>query len=236
MITEFKAEVQKQLKAAFDKYNIERHTPAQIQITCDIRGQCCGRAGHKSGKYYLKFNPEAISKYWDEMVKNTIPHEIAHIICYMRPFLGKKHDSGWKQVCRNLGGNDSRTHSMNLTSAKKVNEYTYKTDSGELVTLKSGRHNKLQRGQVGWYQLKSTGEKITRSHFVRRKYTPITPKVKHTNRVPTLRGTSKKDQAQTIFNANPNMARSTMINLFMTEVHLTKSGASTYYYNCKKAS
>ncbi len=237
MITKFKAEVTKQLTSAFKKYDIERFTPAQITITCNLRGKCAGRAGHKSGKYYLKFSTEAITNHWDEMVKDTIPHEIAHIICYMRPSLGKKHNRGWKRVCKSLGGDDSRCHTMALTPAKKVKEYQYRTDSGELCTLKSVRHNRLQRGQVDYYKFTATGDRVTKSHYVRKKHIPLT-KATHNKRVPAKSnlgsGSSKKDRAQVIYNSNLTLSRPDMIKLFISQVGLTAAGASTYYYNCKR--
>ena len=45
---------------------------------------------------------------------------------------------------------------------------------------------------------------------------------------------SKLDLARELYKANSNLARVSMIELFMEKLNMTKAGASTYYYNAQK--
>lgn len=48
-----------------------------------------------------------IQNRYENVLNNTIPHEIAHFVCRIHN-LGNNHDEGWKFVCRELGGNGQR--------------------------------------------------------------------------------------------------------------------------------
>lgn len=48
-------------------------------------------------------------------------------------------------------------------------------------------------------------------------------------------GPSKKDQAQTIYNELRAHGRDVIVQRFIDVLGMTKSGANTYFYNCKKA-
>ena len=49
------------------------------------------------------------------------------------------------------------------------------------------------------------------------------------------KGPTKKERALAIMKKNPGLARKEYIEMFMTEIGMTKAGAGTYYFNCKKA-
>lgn len=49
----------------------------------------------------------------------------------------------------------------------------------------------------------------------------------------TGRSEGKAARAREIFNSNPGAPRQEVLNRFMTELGLSKSGASTYYQNCR---
>lgn len=45
---------------------------------------------------------------------------------------------------------------------------------------------------------------------------------------------TKLAKARTLFKANSGAGREAIVAMFITELNMTKSGATTYYYNCKK--
>lgn len=103
---------------AFKLYDID-YDPSQIAIRVTLTGESvAGKAGYKERngvrRYYVDFNTRAIERYPDLLVNNTIPHEIAHLVCYIKPELGSGHNWGWKTVCRALGGDGKKHHQMNL--------------------------------------------------------------------------------------------------------------------------
>ena len=44
---------------------------------------------------------------------------------------------------------------------------------------------------------------------------------------------TKSEKALAIFKANINESREFVVNMFMSDLDMTKQGATTYYYNCK---
>ncbi len=45
---------------------------------------------------------------------------------------------------------------------------------------------------------------------------------------------SKKERAIELFKANPEVTRGTMLSIFMSQLDMSKAGASTYYASIKK--
>ena len=59
------------------------------------------------------------------------------------------------------------------------------------------------------------------------------PRTGRTFRVP---GTGTKlEQAKALYKANSNLPRAQIIELFMDKLSMSRAGATTYVYNCKKA-
>ena len=56
----------------------------------------------------------------------------------------------------------------------------------------------------------------------------------HTPRTPRNSGPSKKERAIDLYKANRNLSRDELVTLFMKELDMTKAGATTYVYLCKK--
>lgn len=77
-----------------------------------------------------------------------------------------------------------------------------------------------------------TREKIV--DLIVNKESKVESKVK-VQRVRVAKGNSKLDQAREIYQADANRSsRYELIVMFMTKLNMTKSGATTYYYNVKK--
>jgi SprT protein len=158
---DFTAEVRKCLEHAERLYG----KLPQLQIRYDLRGKAIGKAGRKNGVWYLRFNREAIEKHWDDMVKDTIPHEVAHIVCFVHTHLGgSNHNAVWQRVAISLGSTGKRCHSLEVSNARAVKRFIYRTPLGVEVALASIRHNKVQRGQAR-YRLKKTGETLRPEYF-----------------------------------------------------------------------
>jgi SprT protein len=119
-------------------------------VSFNLRGRVAGWAGCKicmgQRQYSLRFNCELIQgKHFDDMLCNTVPHEVAHLVCYARPDLGRGHDAGWKRVCLALGGNGQRCHSYDVVVKGR---WDYMTDRGNKVSVTKRHHEAVQRGSV----------------------------------------------------------------------------------------
>ena len=144
----------------------------QIRIDFTTKGMAAGKAGWVRDAadcpktYFLSFSLESAEYDINEMLNVVVPHELAHMVNYMVPSTGKRHDIGWKSVCRRLGGTGERTHNQPLTKSVYRKAYLYVTNSGlERVVKSAKKHNNIQRGTS--YTIRSSGEKYGRDHFVR---------------------------------------------------------------------
>jgi hypothetical protein len=78
-----------------------------------MAGQCRCKIMAPTRVVSFRFNQEMImGQDFVGMRDDTIPHEIAHGVCFMLPQLGKGHNSGWRQVCIALGGSGRKYHNF----------------------------------------------------------------------------------------------------------------------------
>lgn len=124
---------------------------SSASISFNLRGRVAGWAAckHCAGvkQYQLKFNQDMIfGNHLQDMLDDTVPHEVAHLVCYANPMLGRKHDTGWKRVCIALGGNGQRCHDNEVQYAH--GGYDYMTDTGHKVTVSNIIHRKIQAGRT----------------------------------------------------------------------------------------
>jgi len=133
-----------------------------VSISFDLRGRSAGRASAQGymGAIYnptIKFNRDMLTREaFDHVLNNTVPHEFAHMVCFMKPELGSNHNSGWARVCEQLGGNGKRFHSEEVVyGVGKTYEYT--TSTGCKVRLSERRHKYVQQGGGLSYNKGATG-------------------------------------------------------------------------------
>lgn len=139
-------------KRANELYGI---TLPHINVRFDVRGRVAGWAECRFGQYGIRFNRDMmLNESWDNFINDTVPHELAHIVCYIKPALGRNHDLGWKRVCRALGGTGERCHKEEVQYAHGTVYYT--TSTGHVVPMSLTRHNKVQRGMA--YTLQGKGK------------------------------------------------------------------------------
>ena len=131
-----------------------------VAVRFDLKGRAAGMACRRVNSYSVRFNADMMTRdAFDHVLNNTVPHEIAHIVCMMNPRLGRNHDAGWTRVCRLLGGNGQRCHTEEVVYGKG-NTYEYTTDCGHRVRVSSVIHGKIQRGVVyTWRQGKGKVDK-----------------------------------------------------------------------------
>lgn len=146
---------------AMKMFNVPLHT---IEVTFRAKGLAGATAWTKDGRIGIEFNsqtiqtPEAI----EQVINVIVPHEVAHLVCFIRPSLGKNHNAGWKHVCLLLGGTGRRTEKMALKRKRKTKAFVYQVGTNR-VHLGAIRHNKLQNAKSG-YRL-SNGSQVLPTHW-----------------------------------------------------------------------
>ncbi len=145
-ITAVKNKINECIATAQRTYNI---TVPDVQVRFDLTGRAAGQAGMKYGKHYVRFNVNHMQlggQTWEHLLNDTVPHEIAHIICFANPTLGRGHDSGWKRVCLAVGGNGKRLYSEQDApeAIAAIRPFVYITTRGHEVRVTKVIHTKIQ--------------------------------------------------------------------------------------------
>jgi len=148
---------------------------SNIIIRLDIRGyRNAGEGGMDKGKPILRFHPIAIEKHYDVMVKDTLPHELAHVVTMVK-HRTCLHDATWRRYCLALGGNGQRYHHMDITTKAEIKanqkqpskKYEFRGETGATIILGLGRYNSLRLGKIQYYTSPRTG-KIYFKDLIRR--------------------------------------------------------------------
>ena len=141
-----RAKTQEVLAKAKELYGVD----IKPSISFELKGRVAGWAGckHCMGQrlYTLRFNRDMImGKHFEDILNETVAHEVAHLCCYADPRIGRKHDMGWKMACIALGGNGKTRHDYEVIYAG--GGWDYMTDLGHKVTVSNVIHKKIQAGQ-----------------------------------------------------------------------------------------
>lgn len=151
------------LAKAGEMYDMDLSKVAiEFNLKGSSMGQACWRVRGLSGKpsaLRVRFNLRMCSEDMNDAINDTVPHEVAHIVCGVNPKLGSKHDAGWREVCIALGGTGNTFHTQEVIYSKGKT-YAYTTSNGRVLNLSELRHKKLQSGLT--FRLKD-GSTITKS-------------------------------------------------------------------------
>jgi SprT protein len=127
------------------------NTLPKIKISFDLKGRVAGQAGWRTidgvKTYYLRFNQTMMmNDGYDHLLNDTVPHEVAHYVCFILYKGCSPHGREWQRVCKQLGGNGERCHNEEIVFAKgKTYEYT--ASCGTKVRISQTLHKRLQEGQ-----------------------------------------------------------------------------------------
>ena len=114
-------------------------------------------------------NREAIKQNPEWVRDDVVPHEIAHIVCFIYPHLGSGHDEGWVEVTKRLGGTGRSTfeNECDLRITKPPRYIYVIPEVKENIYLSPQRHAYLQSGE-GIYRFKESGIEIRKEHYTGR--------------------------------------------------------------------
>lgn len=131
-----------------------------IPVLFDLSGRASGMYCVKHRKKYIRYNPYLFSKYYEDSLSDTIPHEVAHYIS--DELFGLKnirpHGSQWKSVMQLFGVTAKATGNYDLTGIptrqhKRI-DYHCACDTYQFTTK---RHNQVVRGKAN-YACRKCGE------------------------------------------------------------------------------
>ncbi|KKL88163.1 hypothetical protein LCGC14_1927450 [marine sediment metagenome] len=209
--------------------------------------------------YTIDLNSVLLMENGDDFI-GTVTHEFAHLVDgivnphtrdggirydrFGRTCRGKRsvHGPSWKRIMRLFGvRNPTRCHSYNVSNArvKRSRKHVWVCGCGNgRVVLTNLKHNRQLRLASSGYGMYSRGHTPRRCGVYTYKGIEgtATPKP-FRDRYPTPKPktSTKLAHAVKIVRDNPELSRVKLIALIQVACGMSTAGATTYYYNAKKA-
>jgi len=126
---------------------------ATPSVDFDLKGGCAGKA--TPSKHHISLNGVLLVENFEAYLEDTIPHEVAHIVCHvkygwLRTANGgiSHHGKEWKAIMRALGAEPTRCHNMDVSNVKrKMRQFSYFCpDCLACVSMSIIRHNRVTKG------------------------------------------------------------------------------------------
>lgn len=111
----------------------------------------------------IRYNPYLFAKYFADNLATTVPHEVAHYICYRQyaPARVRPHGKEWQHIMQLFGVTAERTCNYDLsgipTRQQKRHAYACRCTDYAFTTR---RHNMVVNGKR-YYLCRKCGETIS---------------------------------------------------------------------------
>jgi SprT protein len=124
------------------------------QLKFDLRGAAAGQFRGSKDQAVLRFNSQLFSLYFDDNLKHTVPHEVAHYVVFQLFIRGKirsrvrPHGNEWKAVMYLFGVPAEVRHHYDVSQipVRRERRVLYQCGCQEhRIALRT--HRKMVRGQ-----------------------------------------------------------------------------------------
>lgn len=233
-------------------YNITMPMPT---VSYDMSGvRVLGLANF--GKMEVKFNPIYLTAKPDEFIKQTVPHELAHIAdSYMCALDGRIkikrvggrikrdiHGYSWKMIMLALGLPPDRCSNIALDDNNTPRVRTMKSTSREYMCSKcntiivlGAKSHAREKANPGTYW--HNGHRGHRLSLVTKNTNLPGIVIMKTSPVPkpaTPVSGTKMQICYDLYKKHHDWSRKQLIDMFVSHANMTPAGASTYVQSCKK--
>jgi SprT protein len=123
----------------------------RLEIRFDLRGRAAGQARYGStGPWVIRYNPVLLRENGDSFLASTVPHEVAHLIAFLRygPRI-RPHGAEWRAIMEQFGATPERCHRYDLSRIPRraTRVFTYHCACSE-HRLTGIRHRRVLAGQI----------------------------------------------------------------------------------------
>ncbi len=122
---------------------------ARVPVLFDLTGRTAGMFKVVGRHGLIRYNPWIFGKYFEENLRDTVPHEVAHYIVHeVYPRRGiKPHGHHWKSLMAQFGADAGVTFALDLAGVPQRRQSSHRYQCGCRVhEVSSTRHNRAQRG------------------------------------------------------------------------------------------
>lgn len=123
---------------------------AAIPVNFALTGRAAGMYHVNRGSRFIRYNPYIFAKYFDDNLKNTVPHEVAHYIADVVFGIKniKPHGKEWRAIMASFGVEAKASCHYNLSGIPQRRhrrfQYHCRCRDYEITTR---RHNMIVRGE-----------------------------------------------------------------------------------------
>ncbi|MBA6412604.1 SprT-like domain-containing protein [Parahaliea sp. F7430] len=120
-----------------------------IPVSFDLSGRSAGMFRVAGQRRWIRYNPWIFSKFFEENLANTVPHEVAHYIVdvlYTRHRI-RPHGPQWREVMRVFGAEPEVTFSLDLSGVPQRRQQRHHYHCGcQDHALSTTRHHRVLKG------------------------------------------------------------------------------------------
>lgn len=144
--------------------NIAAKLPPPPVVQYDLEGTTAGQAWIGQNRIRLNLDLLLNPKYQHDMLTQTLPHEVAHLVTYgIWGSSVKPHGRQWAYIMNVLGKPAKRCHQYEVETARKhARPYAYECACSTHM-LTTNRHNKILSGTA--YKCAKCGTRLRRKEI-----------------------------------------------------------------------
>jgi SprT protein len=135
----------------------------RVPVLFDLKGRTAGMFKTIGKRRIIRYNPWIFSKYFEENLRDTVPHEVAHFIVHeVYPRRGvKPHGPEWQDLMAQFGADPGVTFDLDLEGVPQRSQTTHRYHCGcQLHEVSTTRHNRAQRGRVRYHCVSCAGSLV----------------------------------------------------------------------------
>jgi len=126
----------------------------RVPVLFDLRGRAAGMFKVVGRRRWIRYNPWIFSKYFEENLRDTVPHEVAHFIVHEVYGLRgvKPHGTQWQALMQRFGAAAEVTFDLDLEGIprRRQRTHSYRCDC-RLHQVSATRHNRVQRDNCRYH-------------------------------------------------------------------------------------
>lgn len=133
---------------------------ARVPVTFDLKGRSAGMFRTLGKQRTIRYNPWIFAKYYEENLRDTVPHEVAHFIVHeVYPKRGTKpHGWQWRELMARFGADAGVTFDRDLDGVPQRSQRSHRYFCGcQVHEVSTTRHNRAQRRRVRYHCLTCDG-------------------------------------------------------------------------------
>lgn len=126
----------------------------RVPVLFDLKGHAAGMFKVIGKRRLIRYNPWIFAKYFEENLRDTVPHEVAHYIVhevYPRRTT-KPHGQAWKNLMSEYGADPGVTFNLDLEGVPQRSQKTHRYQCGcQIHEVSTTRHNRMQRRRMRYH-------------------------------------------------------------------------------------